>query len=109
MFGNCFLERGALQMKKLYGTVSINKILGKDNFKIEEQIKYYKLKNEKYGLEIVKSNGIDKETNEVTNMEDLTDNEDKIDELLNYLVIQEITPDLSDVIEDLLKKHALVN
>ena len=65
-----------------------------------------KLKNSKYGLEIVKSDSTNEENIEVTNMIDITDNEEKIDKVLNDLVIKEITPDSSDVIEDLLKIHA---
>lgn len=91
-------------MKNLYGTISISKILG--DMCIKERINYYKLKNSKYGLEIVKSDSTNEENIEVTNMIDITDNEEKIDKVLNDLVIKEITPDSSDVIEDLLKIHA---
>ena len=91
-------------MKNLYGTINISKILG--DMCIKERINYYKLKNSKYGLEIVKSDSTNEENIEVTNMIDITDNEEKIDKVLNDLVIKEITPDSSDVIEDLLKIHA---
>lgn len=92
-------------MKNLYGSIRISKILGKDKQSIEENIDYYKLKDEKYGLEIVKRNSTNEENIEVTNIADITDNEEKIDNILNELVIKEITPELSDVIEDLLKIH----
>ncbi len=92
-------------MKNLYGSIRINKILGKEKQSIEKNIDYYKLKNDKYGLEIVKRNGTNEEDIEVTNIADITDNEEKIDNILNELVIKEITPELSDVIEDLLKIH----
>ena len=88
-------------MKNLYGTIDINKMLG--GICIKEQINYYKLKNSKYGLEIVKSNSTKENEVEITNMEDITDNEEKINKVLNDLVIKEITPDEEDVIEDLLK------
>lgn len=92
-------------MKNLYGSIRISKILGKENQSIEENIDYYKLKNDKYGLEIVKRNSTNEEDIEVTNIADITDNEEKIDNILNELVIKEITPELSDVIEDLLKTY----
>ncbi len=92
-------------MKNLYGSIKISKILGKGKQSIEENIDYYKLKNDKYGLEIVKRNSTNEEDIEVTNIADITDNEEKIDNILNELVIKEITPELSDVIEDLLKTY----
>ena len=94
-----------IKMKNLYGSIRISKILGKENQSIEENIDYYKLKNDKYGLEIVKRNSTNEEDIEVTNIADITDNEEKIDNILNELVIKEITPELSDVIEDLLKTY----
>lgn len=90
-------------MRNLYGTINISKMLG--DICILEEINYYKLKNRKYGLEIVKSNGTNEEKIEVTNMQDITDNEEQIDQILKDLVIKEITPDSSDVIDDLLKIH----
>lgn len=90
-------------MKNLYGSIKISKILGKGGQYIEEKIDYYKLKNKKYGLKIVKTNNTNEENIEITN---ITDNEEKIDKLLNDLVIKEIRPSSSDVIEDLLKIYA---
>lgn len=90
-------------MKNLYGTIKISKMVGKGSQYIEEEIDYYKLKNEKYGLEIVKTNSTDEENIEVAN---ITDNEEKIDKVLNDLVIKEITPSSADVIEDLIKIYA---
>ena len=83
-------------MKNLYGSIRINKILGKEKQSIEKNIDYYKLKNDKYGLEIVKRNGTNEEDIEVTNIADITDNEEKIDNILNELDIKEITPELTD-------------
>lgn len=93
-------------MKNLYGSIKISKTLGEDSLCIEENIDYYKLKNRKYGLEIVKRNSTNEEKVEVTNILNITDNEEKIEEVLNDLVIKEITPNSSDIIEDLLKIHA---
>jgi len=90
-------------MKNLYGSIKISIMLEKGSQFIEEKIDYYKLKNEKYGLEIVKTNSTNEENIEVAN---ITDNEEKIDKVLNDLVIKEITPSSSDVIEDLIKIYA---
>lgn len=91
-------------MRNLYGTISINKVLGDTH--IMENINYYKLKNSKYGLEIVKSDGTNEKEIEVTNMKNVTDNEEKINKVLKQLIINEITPSAEDVIEDLLKIYA---
>ena len=91
-------------MRNLYGTISINKVLG--DICIMEKINYYKLKNSKYGLEIVKSNGTNEKEIERTNMKNVTDNEEKIEKVLNDLIINEITPSADGVIEDLLKTYA---
>lgn len=92
-------------MKNLYGSIKISKVLGQNKQCIEENIDYYKLKDDRYGLEIVKRDSTNEENIEVTNIADITDNEEKIENILNDLVIKEITPELSDVIEDLLKIH----
>ncbi len=89
-------------MKNLYGSIKINKTLGTNNVCIEEIINYYKLKNKKYGLKIVKSNSTNEENIEVKN---ITDNEEKINNILNDLVINQIMPQSSDIIEDLVKIH----
>ena len=43
-------------MKKLYGTIMINKQIMDKQKRTQENINYYKLKNKKYGIEIVKEN-----------------------------------------------------
>lgn len=69
---------------------------------IEERINYYKLKNKKYGFEIVKEDSINSENIEIIN---ITDNEEKIDNVLRTLVVKQITPGSSDIIEDLIKQY----
>lgn len=88
-------------MKNLYGTISINKMLG--DICIKENINYYKLKNNKYGFEIVKESTTDDEKFEVKNV---TDNEEKINRVLYDLVIKQIMPNSEDIIEDLIKTYA---
>jgi hypothetical protein len=92
-------------MKNLYGSVTINKVILDAEQNVEECINYYKLKNRKYGLEIVKQNGTNEEKVEITNIADITDNEEKINNVLNMLVAKEIMPSSSDIIEDLLKQY----
>jgi hypothetical protein len=92
-------------MKNLYGSVKINKVILNEEQNVEECINYYKLKNRKYGLEIVKQNGTNEEKVEITNIANITDNEEKINNVLNMLVAKEIMPSSSDIIEDLLKQY----
>jgi hypothetical protein len=92
-------------MKNLYGSITINKVILNEEQIVEECINYYKLKNVKYGLEIVKQNSTNEEKLEVTNIANITDNEEKIDNVLNMLVAKEIMPSSSDIIEDLLKQY----
>lgn len=90
-------------MKNLYGSISINKAIGQGKEEIHEMINYYKIKDEEYGLEIEKKYGND--TVEKTNLTNITDNEDKIENLLKELVYKEVTPCSDGAIEDLVKLH----
>ena len=38
-------------------------------------------------------------------MRDITDDEQKINDVLNFLVIKEVMPDAPDIIEDLVKQY----
>lgn len=91
-------------MKKLYGSIEISKILKEGGKSIKEYIDYYKLKNEKYGFEIIKKNDL-KENVERTNINDITENESKINHILDVLVTKEITPEKDDIIEDVVKQY----
>lgn len=91
-------------MKKLYGTIMINKQIIDKQKRVQESINYYKLKNKKYGIEIVKENE-EKEKLEVANLKNVTDNEEAINYILSLLVKKEIMPNDSDVIDDILKQY----
>lgn len=101
--GKNIWERGK-QMKNLYGSIVIKKQLKEKGQEIQEHVNYYKLKNKKYGLEIVKENE-EKQKIEITNVRDITDDEQKINDVLNFLVIKEVMPDAPDIIEDLVKQY----
>lgn len=92
-------------MRNLYGSVMIRKEIKEKDQKIQECVNYYKLKNQKYGLEIVKENG-EKQGIEITNVMDVTDDEEKIDTILNLLVIKEVMPNSPDIIEDVVKQYS---
>ena len=91
-------------MRKLYGTIMINKQITEGEKTIQQNINYYKLKNEKYGIEIVKENE-EKEQVEIANLSNVTEDEDAINHILSLLFKKEITPTDTDVIDDLVKYY----
>ena len=91
-------------MKKLYGTIMINKqILGKQK-SVRESVNYYKLKDKKYGIEIVKENEVNEKL-EIANIMNVTDNEEAINYILSLLVKKEIMPNDEDVIDEIVKYY----
>lgn len=91
-------------MKKLYGTIIINKEIMEKEKRIQENINYYKLKNKMYGIEIVKQNE-QKEKVEMANLLNVTDNEEAINYILSLLIAKQIMPNEEDVIHDLVKQY----
>lgn len=91
-------------MKKLYGTIIINKQIIEKEKRIQENINYYKLKNKMYGIEIVKQNE-QKEKLEMANLLNVTDNEEAINYILSLLIAKQIMPNEEDVIHDLVKQY----
>lgn len=91
-------------MKKLYGTIMINKQIMDKQKRTQENINYYKLKNKKYGIEIVKENE-EKEKLEIANVMNITDNEEAINYILSLLINKKIMPNEADVIDDLVKQY----
>lgn len=91
-------------MRNLYGSVMINKEIKEKGQRIQECVNYYKLKNQKYGLEIIKENE-ERQGIEITNVIDVTDDEEKINTILNLLVVKEVMPNSPDIIEDVVKQY----
>lgn len=91
-------------MKKLYGTIRISKQVIDKQKTIQENINYYKLKNKKYGIEIVKENE-EKEKLEIANLSNVTENEEAINYILSLLLAKQIMPNDADVIDDLVKQY----
>lgn len=91
-------------MKKLYGTIMIHKQIMDKEKRMQENINYYKLKNKKYGIEIVKENE-EREKLEIANISNVTDNEEAINYILSLLIAKQIMPNDADVIDDLVKQY----
>lgn len=90
-------------MKNLYGTISIFKNFNENNEQEKENINYYKIKNDKYGLEIEMEHG--NQMVEKMYAENITEDERKIEYILKDLLKYEVTPGSRDVIEDLVKQY----
>ena len=81
----------------------------KINHKVE--LEYYKTKRNtkefKYGIEIRKKEYINNDfTEEINNVESISDSSDKVIEIINTLKKYKVTPiGLNDVLEDLLKAY----
>lgn len=83
----------------------INKqILDKQKM-VQESISYYKIKDKKYGIEIVKEN-VAKKNLEIANLINITDSEEAVNHILSMLVKKEIMPRDADVIDDIVKQYA---
>ena len=91
-------------MKKLYGTIMIDKEITEKHKRMQESINYYLLKDEMYGIEIVKENE-EKEKLEIANLMNVTDSEEAINYILSVLFKKEIMPNDSDVIDDIVKQY----
>ena len=91
-------------MKKLYGTIMINKQVMDKQKLIRESVNYYKLKDKKYGIEIVKENEVNEKL-EIANLMNVTDNEDAINYILSLLFNKEIMPKDEDVIDEIVKYY----
>jgi len=90
-------------MKNLYGTISILKNFNENNEQVNESINYYKIKDDKYGLEIEMEHS--NQIIEKIYAENITEDESKIEYILKDLLKYEVTPNSKDVIEDLVKQY----
>ena len=91
-------------MKKLYGTIMINKQIMDKQKSMHESINYYKLKDKKYGIEIVKENEVNEKL-EIANLMNVTDNEEAINYILSLLVNKKVMPNDEDVIDEIVKYY----
>ncbi|MCF0124347.1 MAG: hypothetical protein HUJ68_01070 [Clostridia bacterium] len=97
-------------MKKFYGGIFIEKEKLKEAGIVKPiKLEYYKITNEeeeKYGIEIVKTQYINEEIKvENKEIDYITNNEEKIDEILRILKENEVTPiAVQDVICDFSKE-----
>ena len=89
-------------MKSLYACIEINRKMNKVGNVVTERVKYYKTKDELYGIEVVKDNNLpDKEEN-VQDILQITEDEKEIDSILDILVSNMVMYNFEDIINDLI-------
>jgi hypothetical protein len=72
---------------------------------VTERVKYYKTKDELYGIEVVKDNNLtDKEEN-VQDILQITEDEKEIDSILDTLVSNMVMYNFEDIINDLIRNR----
>lgn len=92
-------------MKSLYACIEINRKMNKVGNVVTERVKYYKTKDELYGIEVVKDNNLtDKEEN-VQDILQITDDEKEIDSILDTLVSNMVMYNFEDIINDLIRNR----
>ena len=89
-------------MKSLYACIEINRKMNKVGNVVTERVKYYKTKDELYGIEIVKDNNLHDENVNVQDILQITEDEKEIDSILDTLVSNMVTYNFEDIINDLI-------
>ena len=88
-------------MKSLYACIEINKKNNETGDGVTEKIKYYKTKDELYGIEVVKENNLpNKEIKDIT---EITEDEEEINNILDKLVSNMVMCNFEDIVNDLVK------
>lgn len=90
-------------MKSLYACIEINRKINEIENIVTERVKYYKTKDELYGIQIVKDNDLQKKEEKVNSIEQITEDENEINKILDTLVNNMVMYNFEDIINDLVK------
>ena len=90
-------------MKSLYACIEINRKINEIENIVTERVKYYKTKDELYGIQIVKDNDLQNEEKKINNIEQITEDENEINKILDILVDNMVMYNFEDIINDLVK------
>lgn len=90
-------------MKSLYACIEINRKLNKLGNTVTERVKYYKTKDELYGIQVVKDNDLQNKEKKVNNITQITEDENEINIILDTLVNNMVMYNFEDIISDLVK------
>lgn len=90
-------------MKSLYACIEINRKMNKVGNVVTERVKYYKTKDELYGIEVVKDNNLQGKEVNVQDILQITEDEKEIDSILDTLVSNMVMYNFEDIINDLIR------
>ena len=90
-------------MKSLYACIEVNRKINEVGNIVTERVKYYKTKDELYGIQVVKDNDLQNKEEKVNNIEQITEDENEINKILDTLVNNMVMYNFEDIINDLVK------
>ena len=90
-------------MKSLYACIEINRKINEIGSIVTERVKYYKTKDELYGIQVVKDNDLQNKEEKINNIEQITEDENEINKILDTLVNNMVMYNFEDIINDLIK------
>ena len=90
-------------MKSLYACIEINRKINEIGSFATETVKYYKTKDELYGIQVVKDNNLQNKEEKVNNITQITEDENEINKILDILVNNMVMYNFEDIINDLVK------
>ena len=92
-------------MKSLYACIEINRKMNQVGNVVTERVKYYKTKDELYGIEVVKDNNLNDKGENVQGSLQITEDEKEIDSILDTLVSNMVMYNFEDIINDLIRNR----
>lgn len=90
-------------MKSLYACIEINRKINEIGSIATERIKYYKTKDELYGIQVIKDNNLQNKEEKINNIKAITEDENEINTILDTLVDNMVMYNFEDIISDLVK------
>ena len=97
--------KGAKKLRSLYATIVISKNISEIGEKEIQKIKYYKTKDELYGIQVVKNNELQYNEEKIDKIEHITEDENEINQILEILVNNLVTYNFEEIISDVLKSQ----
>lgn len=88
-------------MKSLYACIEINRKINEIGSMVTERVKYYKTKDELYGIQVIKDNNLQNKEEKINNITQITEDENEINTILDTLVSNMVMYNFEDIINDL--------
>lgn len=92
-------------MKSLYACIEINRKTNEIESMVTERVRYYKTKDELYGIEVVKDNNLPNKEEKINDIAQITEDEKEIDTILDTLVSNGVMYNFEDIINDLIRNR----